>query len=107
MQKVTSKDGTQIAYEVKGQGPPVVLVDGALCYHDSGPGRQIADLLSQHFTTYLYDRRGRGESGDTPPYAIAREIEDLDAMIDVAGGSAYVFGQSSGAVLSLEAAKIL
>ncbi len=107
MRKVFSKDGTKIAYEVTGQGSAVVLVDGALCYHDSGPGRNIAALLSQHFTTYLYDRRGRGESGDTKPFAVEREIEDLEAIIQVAGGSACVFGQSSGAVLSLEAAHLL
>lgn len=106
MKSVLSKDGTKIAYEVTGQGPAVVLVDGALCYHDSGPSRKIAALLSQNFTTYLYDRRGRGESGDTKPFAIEREIEDLAAIIKVAGGSAFVFGQSSGAVLSLEAARL-
>lgn len=102
-----SKDGTIISYEVSGKGPAVVLVDGALCYHDSGPGRKIAALLSKHFTTYLYDRRGRGESGTTEPYEADREIEDLEAIIRVAGGSAYVFGQSSGAILSLEAAERL
>ncbi len=107
MLKTTSKDGTSIAYEVSGNGPAVVLVDGALCYHDSGPGRKIAKLLSQNFTVYLYDRRGRGESGDTQPYAAQREIEDLESIITLAGGSVYVFGQSSGAILSLEAADLL
>jgi len=107
MRKVLSKDGTYIAYEVSGTGPAVILVDGALCYHESGPGRKIAALLSRYFTTYLYDRRGRGESGDTQPYAVEREIEDLEAIIRVAGGSAYLFGQSSGAILALEAAERL
>jgi len=89
---------------VRGTGPAVVLVDGALCYHGSGPGRKIAKQLSKQHTVYLYDRRGRGESGDVQPYAVQREIEDLESIIKVAGGSAYVFGQSSGAILSLEAA---
>jgi pimeloyl-ACP methyl ester carboxylesterase len=107
MLSATSKDGTTIAYEVSGRGPSVILVDGALCYHGSGPGRKIAKLLSQHSTTYLYDRRGRGESGSTEPYAVEREVEDLEAIIKVAGGSAVVFGQSSGAILALEAAQLL
>jgi pimeloyl-ACP methyl ester carboxylesterase len=107
MLKALSKDGTSIAYEVSGKGPAIVLVDGALCYHDSGPGRKIARLLSKNFTVYLYDRRGRGESGDTQPYNREREIEDLEAIIQVAGGSAGVFAQSSGAILSLEAAQRL
>ncbi|MBI5452021.1 alpha/beta hydrolase [Candidatus Gottesmanbacteria bacterium] len=107
MKTIISKDGTKIAYEVSGQGPAVVLVDGALCYHDSGPGREIAKLLEPYFTTYIYDRRGRGESEDTKPYDIKREIEDLEAVIDAAGGKAFVFGQSSGAILSLEAARVI
>src|SRR5438105_8372166 len=104
---VTSKDGTRIAYDKIGHGPPVILVAGALCARSfwSGPG--LAKLLAPHFTVYNYDRRGRGDSGDTRPYAVAREIEDIEALIDEAGGSAYLYGHSSGAALVLEAAILL
>ena len=101
---VTSKDGTTIAYEVTGSGPALVLVDGALCYRDFGPGRDVAASLSDEYTVYVYDRRGRGDSGDTAPYATAREVEDLAAVIGAAGGDAFVMGQSSGAALGLNAA---
>lgn len=104
MPAVLSKDGTRIAFERKGQGPPLILVDGALCYRDSGPARPLAKLLTQHFTVFLYDRRGRGESTDTAPYATEREIEDLQAVIQEAGGSVYVYGISSGAALAMETA---
>lgn len=107
MPTVTSKDGTSIAYETTGSGPAVILVDGALCYRDFGPMRPLAELLAPHFTTYAYDRRGRGASGDTLPFAPEREVEDIDALIAAAGGSACVFGTSSGAVLALEAASQL
>lgn len=100
-----SKDGTAIAFERSGDGPPIVLVDGALCYRASGPMRPIAARLAGDFTVYTYDRRGRGESGNTLPYAIDREVDDLDALIDEAGGSAFVLGISSGAALALEAAR--
>jgi pimeloyl-ACP methyl ester carboxylesterase len=104
MNKVTSKDGTQIAYETKGAGPAVILVDGALCYRSFGPMPHLAELLASHFTVYLYDRRGRGESGNSMPFAVEREVEDIEALIKVAGGSAFVFGTSSGGCLALEAA---
>jgi pimeloyl-ACP methyl ester carboxylesterase len=104
MATVRSKDGTSIAYEKSGHGPVVILVDGALCYRDSGPARPLAAMLEKDFTVYTYDRRGRGESGDTQPYAVEREIEDLEALINEAGGSAFVYGISSGAALALEAA---
>jgi len=104
MSTVTSQDGTTIAYTVSGQGPAVILVDGAMCYRDSGPAGPLAERLAAHYTVYIYDRRGRGESGDTQPYAVEREVEDLDALIHEAGGTAYLYGISSGAVLSLEAA---
>lgn len=100
---VTSKDGTRIAYEKVGSGPALVLVDGAMCYRDFGPARDLAAALADSYTVYLYDRRGRGESGDTQPYAPAREVEDLAAVI-AAAGDAYVMGQSSGAGIALEAA---
>src|SRR5262245_42753154 len=107
MPTVTSKDGTTIAYEKSGQGPAVVLVDGALCYREFGPARGLAKLLEPNFTVYIYDRRGRGESADTTPYAVEREIEDLDALINAAGGSALVYGISSGAALAMHAAVAL
>ena len=101
---VRSADGTTIAYEKVGTGPALVLVDGALCSRDFGPCRSLANHLADRFTVYFYDRRGRGGSGDTPPYSPAREYEDLDAVIRAAGGTAYVTGFSSGAALALQAA---
>jgi pimeloyl-ACP methyl ester carboxylesterase len=99
---VTSRDGTVIAYERAGSGPALVLVGGAFCDRSfAGP---LADLLERDFTVVTYDRRGRGDSGDTPPYAVSREVEDLAAVIAATGGPAYVFGMSSGAVLVLESA---
>jgi pimeloyl-ACP methyl ester carboxylesterase len=104
MNKVTSKDGTQIAYETKGSGPAVILVDGALCYRSFGPMTHLAELLAPHFTVYIYDRRGRGESSNPNPYAVEHEVEDIEALIQAAGGSAFIYGISSGACLALEAA---
>ncbi len=101
---VRSKDGTRIGYDRTGNGPPVILVDGALCSRAMGPMEALAARLVDRYTVFRYDRRGRGESGDTPPYAVEREIEDIAALIDVAGGSAFVYGASSGAALALEAA---
>ncbi len=105
MQTITSKDGTTIAYDKVGKGPAVILVGGAFQYRafDQRTAR-LAELLGRRLTAYHYDRRGRGASGDTQPYAVEREIEDLEALIDQAGGPAFVFGNSSGAVLALEAA---
>ena len=102
--KAISKDGTSIDYDRTGSGPPLILVDGALCSRAFGPMPKLAPLLAPHFTVYSYDRRGRGQSGDTQPYAKEREIEDLAALIDEAGGSASLLGLSSGAALALEAA---
>src|SRR5262249_54985622 len=102
---VRSSDGTAIAFERRGQGPPLILVDGALCDRAMGPSTPLARLLAQHITVYTYDRRGRGESEDTKPYTVQREIEDLQALIDTAGGSVYLWGISSGAALALEAAR--
>lgn len=104
MNTVTSADGTRIAYERTGSGPVVILVDGGLCRRAFGPMAKLADVLSRSFTVYFYDRRGRGDSSDTQPYAVAREIEDLAALIRVAGGSAALYGASSGAALALAAA---
>jgi alpha/beta hydrolase family protein len=102
---VTSRDGTTIAYETTGTGPPLILVDGALCYRDFGPSRKLAEQLAGDFTVITYDRRGRGESGDGLTYAVEREVEDLEALIEAAGGSAHVYGISSGAALALDAAQ--
>jgi pimeloyl-ACP methyl ester carboxylesterase len=98
----TSKDGTRIAFEQSGAGPAIILVLGA--FNDRATGAPLSRFLEQHFSVFNYDRRGRGDSGDTAPYAVEREIEDLDALITQAGGSACVFGYSSGAILSLRAA---
>ena len=107
MNTVYSNDGTKIAYDRSGQGPVVILVDGALCYRGMGQSGQLAELLAPHFTVFTYDRRGRGGSGDTAPYAVEREVEDIAALLSEAGGSAFIWGISSGAVLALEAASRL
>jgi pimeloyl-ACP methyl ester carboxylesterase len=106
MPTVTSSDGTTIAYERTGSGPAVVLVDGAMCYRAAGPMRPLAAALQDNFTVYTYDRRGRGESSDTMPYAVAREVEDLQAVIAQTGGEAYVYAVSSGAALVLATAAV-
>ena len=105
MRKVLSKDGTPIAFDQSGQGPALILVTGAIAKRTDAASLSAA--LSPHFTVFAYDRRGRGESGDTPPYAVEREVEDIDVLITEAGGAAFVFGHSSGAVLALEAARLL
>jgi pimeloyl-ACP methyl ester carboxylesterase len=105
MDTVASKDGTTIAFDRSGDGPAVILVGGAIQHRAIDPRTaRLAELLSSSFTVYHYDRRGRGDSGDTAPYAVEREIDDIDALIRDAGGSASLFGMSSGAVLSLDAA---
>src|SRR6266536_1030058 len=101
MYNVLSKDGTFIAYDRVGEGPPLILVEGAL--NDLSTTLPLAAQLKTHFTVFSYDRRGRGASGDTLPYSFDREIEDLDAVITAAGGSALVFGNCSGGVLALQA----
>ena len=102
MDKVRSSDGTTIAFDRLGVGTPVILVSGASTAR--AIHAQLAELLAADLTVFNYDRRGRGDSGDTPPYAIQREVEDLHAVITEAGGAAAVFGNSSGAVLALHAA---
>src|SRR6188508_976316 len=99
MRFVQSGDGTRIAVESRGDGPPIVLVAGA--FNDRHTGAALAEALSARFTVIRYDRRGRGDSGDTPPYAVEREIEDLAAVL---GGRGAVLGYSSGAILALRAA---
>jgi pimeloyl-ACP methyl ester carboxylesterase len=105
MNTARSADGTQIAYEVSGTGPAVVLIDAASGYRDFNSLRPLADLLAKEgFTAYTYDRRGRGLSTDTQPYAVEREIEDLAAVIEAAGGEVMIYGWSSGALLAIRAA---
>ena len=104
MKKILSKDGTAIAVERTGRGPALVFVDGAMCYRASGPSQPMAAALAEHFTVFTYDRRGRGDSSDSGPYDVQREVDDLDAVIREAGGQAFVLGVSSGAALALEAA---
>ncbi|MDX3110500.1 alpha/beta fold hydrolase [Nonomuraea angiospora] len=102
--KAISADGTAIAFDSYGEGPAVVLVHGAFGVRGHVTLAGVAAALAPWFTVYDYDRRGRGDSGDTQPYAVEREIEDLAAVIEAAGGSAMVFGGSSGAALAIEAA---
>jgi pimeloyl-ACP methyl ester carboxylesterase len=105
VQILSSADGTKIAYDQQGAGrPALILVDGAMCSRSSGSKPQLVGLLAAHFTVYSYDRRGRGDSGDTQPYSVEREIEDIAALIAAAGGTACLYGHSSGASLALEAA---
>jgi pimeloyl-ACP methyl ester carboxylesterase len=103
MSTVVSSDGTTIAYEVTGSGPPLVIVDGAMCYRASGPSGPLAAELARDFTVYTYDRRGRGESSNAEA-TVAREVEDLAAVVKEAGGTAHLVGVSSGVLLAVEAA---
>jgi pimeloyl-ACP methyl ester carboxylesterase len=107
MPNVTSADGTELAYDTAGDGPLVILVDGALCFRDSGPMRSIAEQLGTDLTVLQYDRRGRGGSADTLPFAVEREVEDLEALIDAIDAPASLFGMSSGGALVLAAAAAL
>jgi pimeloyl-ACP methyl ester carboxylesterase len=101
VESATSKDGTRIGFEKAGSGPALVIIGGALSRRIGG--RPLVAALSNDFTVYIYDRRGRGDSGDKQPYAVEREIEDLAAVIEEAGNAAYVYGVSSGAALALQA----
>jgi pimeloyl-ACP methyl ester carboxylesterase len=100
----TSRDGTRIGFEKTGSGPAVIVVSGALSHRGLYRDRSLPARLSEHFTVYLYDRRGRGESTDVQPYGVAREIEDIEALLDDAGGSGSLYGVSSGGALALQAA---
>jgi pimeloyl-ACP methyl ester carboxylesterase len=104
MQTIQSKDGTTLAYDVYGSGPALIYITGASCFRSFWPVVQDAKAFAKEFTVYNYDRRGRGDSSDTQPYAIEREVEDIEALIDEAGGKASLYGHSSGAVLALEVA---
>jgi len=105
MKTVTSKDGTKIAYDKQGSGPVLLLILGAL--NKRGSGKKLAKLLSEQFTVVCYDRRGRGDSTDTQPYDVEKEIDDIDALLSELGGSGTLYGHSSGAVLALLAAEKL
>jgi pimeloyl-ACP methyl ester carboxylesterase len=104
MHTIPSKDGTRIAYDVYGEGDPVILVEGAFCGRHFGPTARLAAELGRHFRVYHYDRRARGDSGPSTDYSIDRELEDLSALMAEAGGSASIVGFSSGACLAIEAA---
>lgn len=105
MRTVISKDGTPIVFDQSGEGPALILVGAA--FATRADEASLAAALAPNFIVFAYDRRGRGDSGDTAPYAVEREVEDLNAVLDAAGGSAFVFGHSSGAVLALNAALLL
>ena len=106
IERVTATDGTSIAFEKSGHGPAIILVGGAFCdRHARAAGTPLAAMLAGHFTVFSYDRRGRGDSSDAPSWALEREVEDLAALLRAAGGSASVFGISSGALLALAAAE--
>ncbi len=101
MQRTTSKDGTPIAFETTGSGPLLVIITGALNTHNFGVPGDMVPFLKDSFTVLTYDRRGRGQSGDTPPYNVYKELEDLEALIDINGGKANLYGHSAGAALAL------
>jgi pimeloyl-ACP methyl ester carboxylesterase len=105
METVTSEDGTKIAYDKQGQGPALILVTGATMTR--GSYAELAQLLAPDYTVYYYDRRGRGDSTDTKPFSVEKEVDDIEAIIDKAGGSAFVYGISSGACLAMLAASRL
>jgi pimeloyl-ACP methyl ester carboxylesterase len=107
MRTVTSADGTTIAYETHGTGPAVIFIDGAMTHRGLGPSRPVAGALADHYTVHIYDRRGRGDSGNTLPWSEDREIEDIAALLEAAGGQAYAVAVSSGAVLAADAANHL
>jgi pimeloyl-ACP methyl ester carboxylesterase len=108
MNRTISRDGTSIAYDRYGSGPPVILIGGTLTSRSAGIGNNapLAAELAGQFTVYNYDRRGRGESGGSSQHSLEREIEDLDALVAVAGGSAHLYGVSSGGALALEAVAV-
>jgi pimeloyl-ACP methyl ester carboxylesterase len=106
-ESVKSADGTTIDYETTGTGPAIIMVYGASGTRSYPSWIELANALAPDFTVYSYERRGRGASGDTAPYAVQREVEDIEALIDAAGGTAFLYGVSSGAVLALEAASAL
>ncbi|WP_402842983.1 alpha/beta fold hydrolase [Microbacterium sp. GXS0129] len=107
MNTTTSQDGTILAYEIAGSGPPLVYITGACCHRTFAPVRQDVKVFATRFRILSYDRRGRGDSGDRRPWSLEREAEDVEAMIDALGGSAFLYGHSSGAIIALKAAREL
>lgn len=107
MHNVNSKDGTLISYDEVGDGQLIVLVGGAFQTRHDPMMQELSGLLSKDFKVVSYDRRGRGDSGDTKPYSVERETEDIEAIIDELGAPAYLFGMSSGSVLALNTASHL
>lgn len=107
MQTTTSRDGTLIAYDVRGDGPPLVYITGATCFRTFIPVVRDSKVFATRFRVVTYDRRGRGDSADRTPWSLEREVEDIEAMIDASGGAAYLYGHSSGAVLAMHAAHTL
>lgn len=107
METTTSRDGTQIAYDVHGDGPALVYITGATCSRTFLPVVRDSKIFSSAFRIVTYDRRGRGASGDTPHWSAAREVEDIEALIEALGGEAFLYGHSSGAVLAMHAARTL
>jgi pimeloyl-ACP methyl ester carboxylesterase len=101
MSHVISKDGTRIAFDKSGKGPPIIIVNGAMAFREFYGDKPLVAALSNTFTIYTYDRRGRGESTDTKPYSREKEMEDIEALIDDAGGASFLYGVSSGAALAL------
>ena len=101
MQTIQSNDGTTIAYETTGSGPLLIIITGALNTHNFGVPGDMVPFLQDHFTVLTYDRRGRGQSADTPPYTVNKELEDLQVLIDANGGKAFLYGHSAGAALAL------
>jgi pimeloyl-ACP methyl ester carboxylesterase len=104
METTTSRDRTLIAYDVHGDGPPLVYITGATCSRTFLPVVRDSKIFASAFRIVTYDRRGRGASGDTPPWSVAREVEDIEALIEALGGEAFLYGHSSGAVLAMHAA---
>ena len=102
MKFIQSTDGTRIAFQTKGSGPALIIIDGAFCYSSYGPASSLSNLLEKDFTVYTYDRRGRGESANELPYSIDKEVDDLLTLIKVTGESPFVFGMSSGGALLLQ-----
>ena len=102
MRRITSKDGTEIAFEKSGAGSALIIVGGALADHTFYI--PLSNELTRHFTVYNFDRRGRGQSGDTTPYAVEREVEDVDSLIAYAKEPVFMYGHSAGSALALRAA---
>src|SRR5688572_18136414 len=104
MSHVISKDGTSIAFDKSGEGPAIIIMNGAMGFREFYGDKPLVEALSNDFTIYTYDRRGRGESTDTKPYTAEKEMEDVAALIEDAGGSSFLYGVSSGAALALRVA---